>query len=78
MNKMSEASAIRIVEIIEGDRDVLSGFVAEYEGVRYVYVSEESELLMDEAREIGYAPGRPSTQVLSRLLEEHLRQETLH
>jgi len=75
---MTAASAVKIVEIIEGDRDAPSGFVAEHEGVQRVYASEEYELLMDEAKELGYATGRHFTQVLSQLLEQRLRQRSLH
>lgn len=78
VNEMSTATLPKIVEIIEGNRDTPSGFVAEYEGVRYTCVSEGAEMLMDEAKEIGCATGRHFTQVLPRLLEQHLKKGTVH
>lgn len=78
MNDMPVANDVKIVEIIEGDMTAPSGFVAEYKGVRRVYITEEYELLMDRAKEIGYATDRHFTQVLPLLLEQHLAQKSLH
>lgn len=65
---MQRCASIDLMEVIEGDLTTPSGFAVRLRGREHRFVSDESESLLDEAKEIAYRSGRPFWNVLAEQL----------
>lgn len=61
---MERCASIELQEVIEGACCTPAGFVVRVSGREHRFISDESEMLLDEAKEAAYRIGQPFKHVL--------------